>query len=164
MQWFYVTGGISSNSSPRSRAPTGRRESLVDMAFGNLPWIRRQSSTTSGPSSSAAANSIAAEGDKLRKRRESMTAAFPKRSVKRKKKKMLVCVLTNSRSQCIIRFWEKERKKTATVSIGRRERDGSISIFFFPPVSELMDFFPPFLCVPFDSLDNVILRWSVEQL
>jgi hypothetical protein len=52
------------------------------MAFGNLPWIRRQSSTTSGPSSSsAAAHSTSIDGDKLRKRRESMTAAFPKRSV-----------------------------------------------------------------------------------
>jgi hypothetical protein len=80
---FFLTGGIGSGNNSRSnRAATGRRESLVDMAFGNLPWIRRQSSTTSGPSSSsAAAHSTSTDGDKLRKRRESMTAAFPKRSV-----------------------------------------------------------------------------------
>ena len=81
--FLFLTGGIGSGNNSRSnRAATGRRESLVDMAFGNLPWIRRQSSTTSGPSSSsAAAHSTSIDGDKLRKRRESMTAAFPKRSV-----------------------------------------------------------------------------------
>ncbi|KAI9559117.1 hypothetical protein GHT06_015906 [Daphnia sinensis] len=73
-------GPGTGNNASRSRAATGRRESLVDMAFGNLPWIRRQSSTTSGPTSNVAAYSAGIDGDKLRKRRESMTAAFPKRS------------------------------------------------------------------------------------
>lgn len=73
-------GPGTGNNTSRSRAATGRRESLVDMAFGNLPWIRRQSSTTSGPTSNVATYSAGIDGDKLRKRRESMTAAFPKRS------------------------------------------------------------------------------------
>ncbi len=72
-----------SSNSPRSRAAT-RRESLVDMALGNLPWIRRQSTTTGAPATTNSSSTTTAEGvgEKLRKRRESMTAAFPKKSVR----------------------------------------------------------------------------------
>lgn len=46
------------------------------MAFGNLPWIRRQSSTT------APASGASFDGDKLRKRRESLsTASYTKKTV-----------------------------------------------------------------------------------
>jgi len=76
-------GGGSSSRSRTSMSGSGRRESLVDMAFGNLPWIRRQSSTTSGPTATTAASSSSITsglGD-LRKRRDSAAAAFPKKTV-----------------------------------------------------------------------------------
>ena len=71
---FHVPPAGGGGRSRMSISGSGRRESLVDMAFGNLPWIRRQSSTTSGPTASSASASSA-------KRRDSAAAAFPKKSV-----------------------------------------------------------------------------------
>lgn len=72
-RWMEPTGGGVGSSSRQASRVGGRRESLVDMAFGSLPWIRRQSSTTG-----TGMNDPSGE-DKLRKRRESLAA--PKKSV-----------------------------------------------------------------------------------